>query len=611
MSIEVLSKIVIDQIAAGEVVERPASVVKELLENALDAQATTIRVSIHEGGQKMIRISDDGIGIATSEVELAFMRHATSKLRSIDDLQIIHTLGFRGEALASIAAVSRAQLMTRHHEEEVGTRLMIEGGEITLRQAVGTPIGTVITIENLFYNTPARLKFQKKEATERRQIASLITHYAMAYPQVRFILEQDNREVFRSSGSGQLADVVVKSLGLDSFKRMVEVYGEHENIRVMGYTSTPDFYRSDRGRITLFVNGRYIQDSTLNYAVVQAYHTLLPNGRYPVAVLMIELPSQDVDVNVHPTKAEVRFRDANQVFSAVQRAVRHAVIGLSQTPYFKSTRPGTSAGGGFSGWGFEGTDDSSDAVGAGREQLSMPLEMTGSGRYASQRDVQREQRVAQREADDEPDLSNIPVGAGTILKPRTLPVLRVVGQVGAMYIVAEGPAGMYLIDQHAAHERILYEQVLEEFNQQQPMAQFTLDAQTIDLPPAEARLIEEHQDVLARAGFLLEAFGANTFLIRSIPAILAKHDPVDVIAGIIDDLELAKQPGMRAIEDQLIRYVCKRAAVKAGQILSIDEMQNLIRQLERCEAPHTCPHGRPTMLHMSGDQLAREFGRSR
>lgn len=231
MPIEVLSKIVIDQIAAGEVVERPASVVKELLENALDAQATTVRVSIHEGGQKMIRISDDGLGIAADEVEMAFMRHATSKLRSIDDLQIIHTLGFRGEALASIAAVSRVQLMTRHHEEEVGTRLMIEGGEITLRQTVGTPIGTVITIKNLFYNTPARLKFQKKETTERRQIASLITHYAMAYPQVRFILEQDNREVFRSSGSGQLADVVVKSLGLDSFKRMVEVYGEHENIR--------------------------------------------------------------------------------------------------------------------------------------------------------------------------------------------------------------------------------------------------------------------------------------------------------------------------------------------------------------------------------------------
>jgi DNA mismatch repair protein MutL len=611
MAIEILSKLVIDQIAAGEVVERPTSVVKELLENALDAEARTVRVSIQEGGQKLMRISDDGLGIPASDVEMAFMRHATSKLRGIDDLQTIHTLGFRGEALASIAAVSHVQVMTRHHEEETGTRLLLEGGEITLRQTVGTPIGTVISVENLFFNTPARLKFQKKEATERRQIASLVTHYAMAYPHVRFILDQDNREVFRSSGSGQLADVVVKSLGLDSFKRMVEVYGEHEDIRVIGYTSTPDFYRSDRGRITLFVNGRYVQDSSLNYAVVQAYHTLMATGRYPISILLIDLPSQEVDVNVHPTKAEVRFRDPNRVFSAVQRAVRQSVIGLSQTPYFKSTRPNGNAGDVNSPWSFE-TD--AEAIEPGSGQLSMPLGMNGSGRYASQTDSRRERRVAQRNAqneDDELDLSGIPVGAGSILKPRTLPVLRVVGQVGAMYIVAEGPAGMYLIDQHAAHERILYEQVLEEFNQQQPMAQFTLDAQTIDLAPAEARLVEEHQEALANAGFLLEPFGMNTFLIRSIPAMLAKQDPVESIAGIIDDLELAKQPGMKAIEDQLIRYVCKRAAVKAGQILSIDEMQSLIRQLERCEAPHTCPHGRPTMLHMSGDQLAREFGRSR
>lgn len=614
MPIEILSKLVIDQIAAGEVVERPASVVKELLENALDAEAATIRVSIQEGGQKLIRVSDDGLGIPAKEVETAFMRHATSKLRSINDLQIIHTLGFRGEALASIAAVSHLQIMTRHHEEDTGTRLLLEGGEINLRQAVGTPIGTVISVEHLFFNTPARLKFQKKEATERRQIASLVTHYAMAYPHVRFILEQDNREVFRSSGSGQLADVVVKSLGLDSFRRMVEVYGEHEDIRVIGYTSTPDFYRSDRGRITLFVNGRYVQDSTLNYAVVQSYHTLLANGRYPISILLIELPSQEIDVNVHPTKAEVRFRDPNRVFSGVQRAVRQAVIGLSQTPYFKSTRSQGTAVEADSRWGFEAAQfDETGGGSGGSEQLSMPLTMNSSGRYASQIDQRRENRAAQRKQDDEDqfDLSGIPVGAGSVLKPRTLPVLRVIGQVGAMYIIAEGPAGMYLVDQHAAHERILYEQVLEEFNQQQPIAQFTLDAQTIDFAVAEARLIEEHQEVLARAGFLLEPFGTNTFLIRSIPAMLSKHDPVEVVAGIVDDLELSKQPGMRAIEDQLIRFVCKRAAVKAGQILSLDEMQSLIRQLERCEAPHTCPHGRPTMLHMSGDQLAREFGRSR
>ncbi|HEX2619615.1 MAG TPA: DNA mismatch repair endonuclease MutL, partial [Phototrophicaceae bacterium] len=517
-------------------------------------------------------------------------------------------LGFRGEALASIAAVSRVNLVTRHISETAGIKLMLEGGQITGRQSIGAPAGTVLTVENLFYNTPARLKFQKKEATERRQIAALVTHYAMAYPSVRFILEQDGREVFRSSGSGNLADVVVKALGLDTFKHMVEVGGEDRDIRVIGYTSSPDFYRSDRGRITLFVNGRSVQDGSLTYAVVQAYHTLLAHGRYPLAVLMIELPQSEVDVNVHPTKAEVRFSDASSVFSAVQRAVREAVIGLSQTPDMRGGRGGNFSGFNtprlFSGWG-ENRQGSSVDNGSNAGQLSLELNLDSPGRYTTQIDRQRE---SYRASDD--DLTAIPIGPGAPLKPRTLPVLRVVGQVGAMYIIAEGPAGMYLIDQHAAHERILYEQFMENYAREQPVAQYTLDSQTIDLNPTDARLIEENLEILGSLGFALESFGTNTFLIRSIPAMLSNQDPVEVIASIIDDLELDKQPGLKAIEAKLIKHVCKRAAVKAGQILSHEEMQSLIRQLERCESPHTCPHGRPTMLHMSDDQLARQFGRS-
>lgn len=599
MSIQILPEEVVAQIAAGEVVERPASVVKELLENALDAGASAIRITVDQGGQRLIRVSDDGSGILASEVELAFARHATSKLRHVADLNTLNTLGFRGEALASIAAVSRMSLVTRHHTETSGTKLALEGGKVMLRQNVGAPSGTVLTVENLFYNTPARLKFQKKETSERRQIAAIVTHYAMAYPQVRFTLEQDGREVFRSSGSGNLADVVVKALGLDTFKHMVEVSGEDHAIRVVGYTSTPDFYRSDRGRITLFVNGRAVQDSSLTYAVVQAYHTLLATGRYPLAVLMIELDPAEVDVNVHPTKAEVRFSNNGAVFSTVQRAVREAVIGLSQTPdmrgrqfaSFTPSRPVT-------GW------NKGEILAANSGQLSLNLELDSPGRYSTQIDRQYSPVYG------EDELANIPVGVGAPLKPRTLPVLRVVGQVGAMYIIAEGPAGMYLIDQHAAHERILYEQFMENHARQQPVAQYTLDAQTIDFNPTEARLVEENLALLHKLGFSLEPFGTNTFLIRSIPAMLSTQDPIEVISGIIDDLELDKQPGYSAIEAKLIKHVCKRAAVKAGQILSHEEMQSLIRQLERCESPHTCPHGRPTMLHMSDDQLARQFGRA-
>lgn len=596
MVIEILADDVVAQIAAGEVVERPASVVKELVENAIDAGASSIHIEVNGGGRQLIRVSDDGQGILSHEVERAFLRHATSKLRSIDDLSNMLTLGFRGEALASIASVSRVTLVSRHQQEKNGQRIRLEGGQIQQRQAVGTPAGTVITVENLFYNTPARLKFLKSENTEKKQITGVITRYAMAYPGIRFVLEQDGREVFRSSGSGQLADVVVKALGLDSFKNMVEVDGQElcadgSIISVYGYASMPNLHRTDRSRIMLFVNGRSIQDSSLSYAVIQAYHTLLMTGKYPVAVLMIELPPQEVDVNVHPTKAEVRFRDSNAVFVAVQRSVRTAVIGYAQTPAMRGRYQDGRSWGGWSA--------SPSAAGDPVTQLDMELPLQDPGQYARQ----------QRHQPQQDDPTAIPEGPGTPAKPRTLPVLRVVGQVAATYIVAEGPTGLYLIDQHAAHERILYEQFMEAYGQERAMAQHTLDSQTAEFAPEEARLIEDNLDLLAGIGLLLEAFGPNTFVIRSVPAMLADRDPLEVVRAIPQDLEQGRKPGHESVEEKIIVRVCKQAAVKAGQILSLREMQNLIQQLERCRSPHTCPHGRPTILHMSSDQLAREFGR--
>jgi DNA mismatch repair protein MutL len=476
----------------------------------------------------------------------------------------------------------------------------MDGGTIVQQQSAGAPVGTVISVENLFYNTPARLKFLKKDSTEKRHIASIITRYAMAYPDVRFSLEQDNREVFRTSGSGQLADVVVKAVGLGNFRNMVEVDLEdsaHEkprSIGVTGYTSTPDFNRADRSHITLFVNGRHIQDSKLTYAVIQAYHTLLMTGRYPVAILMIDIASEEVDVNVHPTKAEVRFRNANAVFSALQRAVRQAVVVFSSTPDVRRGHFG-----GFatthtvSVWGKEASEPA---------QLDMDLPLEDAGRYPGQRDIP--------DTEDPVDPTAIPEGLGSPQRPRTLPMLRVVGQVGAMYIVAEGPAGMYLIDQHAAHERILYEQFMDTYEKLDVIAQHTLAAQTIDVPPAEARLVEDNLDVLKSVGFELESFGPNAFIVRAVPGVLADADPLEVVSGIIEDLAQDKAPGREAMEEKIISRVCRQAAVKAGQVLSHEEMQSIIRQLERCRSPHTCPHGRPTMLHMSGEQLAREFGRA-
>lgn len=579
MPIHVLAEDVVAQIAAGEVIERPASVVKELLENALDAGATHIHIALNGDGRKRIQISDDGSGIPIDEAELAFTRHATSKLQQAEDLYRISTLGFRGEALASISAVSQLTATTRHRDDQIGTTLQIEGGRLQQRRSVGAPSGTVITVENLFFNTPARLKFMKKETTEKRHIAEIVSRYAMAYPGVRFILEQDGREVFRTNGSGSLADVIVSAMGLDGVKNMLEVDDAQGDTHVYGFTSAPSMNRADRTRITLFVNGRWIQDTRLTYAVVQAYHTLLMTGRFPVAVLMITLPPEDVDVNVHPTKAEVRFREHDAVFSAIQRAVRRAVIDQAQTPSLRSRRYSIDE----NAW-------------QPHRQMDMELALDSPGQHARQ-----------RVGEDDP--TDIPEGADAPTMPRTLPLLRVVGQIGAAYIVAEGPAGLYLIDQHAAHERILYEQFMAEYLRRDTIAQYALAAQTVPVAPDEARLIEDNLVLLGELGFELEPFGPNVFIIRSVPAMLAEGDPVEVVAGIVDDLAQGNKPGMATIEEKIVLRVCKTAAVKAGQILSFEQMQGLIRQLERCQTPLTCPHGRPTMIHMSSAQLEHEFGR--
>lgn len=596
MPIEILSEKVVTQIAAGEVIERPASVVKEVIENSIDSGANNIHVAISHGGQQLIKVSDDGSGILENEVELAFMRHATSKLRNIEDLASIQTLGFRGEALASIAAVSRLSVTTRHKSSVAGIEMKLEGGKLSHKKTVGAPVGTVIIVENLFYNMPARLKFLKSESAEKRQIAGIVTRYAMAYPHIHFVLEQDGREFFRSNGSGQLADVVVKSLGIDHFKKMVEVnsrdesYHESSPVQIHGYASEPSLHRADRSHITLFVNGRWIQDSKLTYAIIQAYHTLLMTGRYPVAVLMIDVPPEDLDVNVHPTKAEVRFRNPNLVFETIQRAVRRAVIDFARTPLLRNGQYKNDQG------LWEEAPDYS-------EQFDLDLRLQSPGQHARQAIINNWSNEPGEYLDSR--INNL----ASPIRPRTLPMLRVVGQIGAAYIVAEGPAGLYLIDQHAAHERILYEQFVLDYAKQEPIAQFTLSAQTINVSPEEARLIEEYLDALHMVGFKLEQFGPNTFIIRSLPAMLAEDSPVEVIKAIIDDLQHSDIPGHGAIEEKLIKRVCKRAAVKAGQILSHKEMEGIIRQLERCQSPLTCPHGRPTMIHMSEQQLAREFGR--
>ncbi len=631
MTIHVLSEIVAAQIAAGEVVERPASVVKELVENALDAGATVVQVESEGGGRGLIRVSDNGGGIPAAEVELAFVRHATSKLQTVEDLYQIQTLGFRGEALASIASVSQMSVLTRAANETAGTLMRVRGGVTQEKRQAGTPVGTVFTVESLFYNTPARLKFLKAETTERRHIDGIITRYATAYPGVRFTLKQDGRLVFQTTGNGSLADVLVETLGLEIMREMIEVTPTERRradlpaIDVSGYTSAPHLNRNTRSHIQLFVNGRAIQDSSLAYAVTQAYHTLMPSDRYPLAVLLIQLPPEEVDVNVHPTKAEVRFRSADAVFSAVQTAVRRAVAQHAPVP--------NATGALF--------DDTPRPDPTPTYTPTFPPSLRGDSRrasYGSQtsysddvresglrpRQLRENEPALEDDESPEPPLANslrepvpaTPNRAVTAPPPyatganvRKLPPMRVVGQVAATYIIAEGPAGMYLIDQHAAHERILFEQFMTAQAAQQRNSQRTLGGIDLEVTPASAALIAEHLDGLTALGFEIEPTGKRTVRVNAVPDILATRSPEGVLHLILDDLEDGAEPGAASIEAKVLMRVCKAAAVKAGQVLSYAEMQQMIRMLEQCQNPRSCPHGRPTLIHLSADQLAKEFGR--
>jgi DNA mismatch repair protein MutL len=526
---------------------------------------------------------------------LAFARHATSKLTDVSDLDHIATLGFRGEALASIAAVSWVTLLSRPREQAVGQYLRVEGGEIVRQEGRGSPAGTVVTVEHLFRSVPARLKFLRQPQTEAGHIHSIVTNYALAYPDLRFSLTQDDRSVFQSGGSGRLYDVLIALYGLDLAEQLLEIEDEvpsHKSqekrpaVDVSGYVSAPALHRANRRYITLFVNQRWIQDNSLSYAVVQAYQGMLPVGRHPLAVVLLEMDPGELDVNVHPTKREVRFRNGRQAFSAVQRAVRKTLVEQSPVP---------NLGHQARSWTVP------DQLEAAREwQRRQSLMAAG-------RDGAEDVQIAMQLQSDQEELQ--PIG------PVRLPLLRVVGQVGQTYIVAEGPQGMYLIDQHAAHERILYEKMVADHARKAVTSQTLLEPVTLDLDPVLTGVLGEQVLTLNQVGFALEPFGRSSYLLRAVPSILAAQpsmpgsDARGAMVDILEMLQQGKDPLAAQAEERLIAAVCKRAAVKAGQTLSAEEMEQLVRQLEQCESPRTCPHGRPTVLHFSAEQLEKEFGR--
>ncbi len=581
MPIKILPETIASQIAAGEVVDRPASVVKELLENAIDAGAQQIEIEILQAGRRLIQVTDDGSGIPANEVGLAVCRHATSKLSSAEDLFNIRTLGFRGEALASIGSVSRLTMITNTHENPVGAKLTVEGGESAETSTIAAAPGTRVSVEDLFFNLPARLKFLKSDTTESRHITGLVTRYALAYPHIRWSVTQDEKPIFQTTGSGERFEILQALFGPTEAGKLMPVSFEERHLKVEGFISSLSLTRSNRKDITVFVNGRWVQDPMLTSAVIRSYNTMLMVGRYPVAVLFINIPPELVDVNVHPAKAEVRFRDQDAVFSGVQRAIRRGLLAFTPIPDLNATRL----------WGRSVPETDGQSWQQGNfSAAGGQSEVNGGGEFGTGSEFEI--------ATPQPALPG-----------SHLPLLRLVGQVASTYLIAEGPDGLYLIDQHAAHERVLFDQLMAQFNAKSIPSQALLDPVTLELTPEKSGILEQQLEALTNLGFEIEPFGPNTFVIRSIPIVVDKSDPRLAVEAVVTAFEEDETPLMAEVEARVAARVCKRMAVKAGQILSEAEQRNLLLNLESSQSPRTCPHGRPTMIHLSVNLLERQFGR--
>jgi DNA mismatch repair protein MutL len=572
LTIRVLRPEIAAKIAAGEVVERPASVVKELVENALDAGATTISVQVTGGGLETIRVSDDGCGLVREELELAFARHATSKLDD-DELLRIVTLGFRGEALPAIAAVAEVEMVSRPPDAQSAATIRLAEGAAVERGERGAPVGTSVSVSRLFARHPARRKFLRSPSTEANQIASVVSHYALAYPAVRFSLTLDGRQSLLTDGNGELRDVIAAVYGAEVAAATLPVQPGDGIVAVEGLTAGPQVSRAGRGYVSVFVNGRWVQSRRLAYAVEEAYRGMLMVGRYPIAVIHLRIPFEEVDVNVHPAKAEVRFRDESAVFGAVQRAVRAAL--MESAPVAVATAAPTVT------------------LGLDVQPSSPPL--------------WEHARALERQREGQAPVGPVPAAIGST-PAAALPALRVIGQFGNTYVIAEGPDGMYLIDQHAAHERVLYERFCRQRLERTPEVQALLEPLALELPPPQRALLAEQEELLREHGFTIEPFGPDEsgYLVRALPASLAGSDPRQAIASFLDVM-LEEGEGDR--RDRVAMSLACHGAIRAGKTLSQEEMRELVTQLEGSEAPNSCPHGRPTMIHMSAEVLARQFGR--
>ena len=610
MDIRVLPPDVAAQIAAGEVVERPASVVKELVENAIDANATQISVAIEQGGTISIRVQDNGSGIPAGQVETAFSRHATSKLRTADDLRNIATLGFRGEALPSIAAVSVLTCVTCTADAEAARRYRIRYGEPEDQpRPTGAAVGTNITVESLFGNQPARLKFLRTKHTEAAQAQRVVARYAMAYPRVRFAYTNDGNETFRTNGTGKLQETILSIMGHDVASKMLPVLFDADDVQVSGYIGNTDLHRSNRNDISVTINGRWIQDSNLSYAIEQGYSNALPMGRRPIAVLHLVVPAETVDVNAHPTKQEVRFRHESKIFAAIQRAVREALSshGVIHQPNSRPFGPAGKRGYSRPAPDNARFDQAPENPRTADEQNQRTRSMPDRGDPSPTTRRPESERRSPRQPED--PLVTTDLQAGHNLR-HTIPELRLIGQTQRTFILADGPEGLYVLDQHAAHERVIFDRVFRQRTGQPADAQKLMLPERATLDEFQHETLVQHLELIEQQGFSLRSLGDLTWQINALPLPLtAPHcpRPEHALQRLLD--EFAAEQIVTSPQQAVAATIACHSAARAGDVLGVKEMQAIIKQLAETPEPHRCPHGRPTIVQISTLRLEQEFRR--
>ncbi len=648
----------VNQIAAGEVIERPASVVKELLENSIDAGAHRIELTIAGGGTELIRISDDGCGMTAEQLPLAVASHATSKLPDDDTLFHVGTLGFRGEALASIGSVSQLTIRSRTEGDDCGAELRVHGGVLEMPAPAGCPVGTVIEVRQLFFNTPVRRKFLKTAQTERGHIIEAFTRLALAHPNVHFVMTSEDKELFDLPPTPRWSERIAAFFGDEISEALIKISSDDAEVKVSGYTCDPSVSRGNNRMQYLFLNGRHIRDRSLQHALTEAYRGLLMVGRHPVCFLRLEMPADMIDVNVHPSKLEVRFTDSGRVYARLLQTLRHHFLTTDMTMRVGQSQPRG------------GTDD---LLGPPQAVLGMPVQVeqqqrqaviewarTGDTRasstvhtlpsrgaaefqpfpdggalanYRSEPMVvdvvptRTPTDIAPWEIDDrasnqttstqplaDPFLAqNSPSHAAAATSPAASPAMSHLGfQVHHRYLVTQDEAGMVIVDQHALHERILYERIREKVLGEggRLESQRLLVPEPVSLMPAERNAAMDAREALATVGLEVEDFGGETLVIQSVPAMLGRTAPGDMLRTLLECLLGAgKSPEARDLLDHLLHTIACKAAIKAGDPLSREEITSLLEQRELYQDTHHCPHGRPTALFFSRDELDRMFGR--